>query len=86
MTNQANRVLYTGMTNDLRRRVMEHRSGEGGAFTRRYKAGKLVYYEVFEQVMDAVGREKQIKAGTRQRKVKLIEAANPNWDDLYESL
>ncbi|MGD9049937.1 MAG: GIY-YIG nuclease family protein, partial [Anaerolineae bacterium] len=61
-----NRVLYTGVTGDLRKRVCEHRTGLGGGFTRRYKVTKLVYYEVHEDVRSAIEREKQIKAGSRQ--------------------
>ena len=86
MTNQHNRVLYTGMTNDLLRRAYEHRTGRGGGFTSRYRATKLVYYEVAEDVSAAIAREKQIKGGSRQRKLDLIEAMNPEWRDLYEEL
>jgi putative endonuclease len=86
MTNQHNTVLYTGMTGDLKRRAYEHRTGRGGGFTSRYKAGKLVYYEVTGDVNAAIAREKRIKAGSRQGKIDLIEAMNPEWRDLYEEL
>ena len=86
MTNQHNTVLYTGMTNDLRRRAYEHRTGRGGGFTRRYNVVKLVYYEETGDVNAAIAREKQIKGGSRQKKLDLIEAMNPEWRDLYEEL
>ena len=86
MTNKHNTVLYTGMTGDLRRRAYQHRTGRGGGFTSRYNAGKLVYYEVTEDAISAIAREKQIKAGSRQKKLDLIEAMNPEWRDLYDEL
>ena len=86
MTNKHNQVLYTGMTNDLARRAYEHRTGRGGGFTSKYNATKLVYYEVCEDVRSAIAREKQIKAGSRQKKLDLIDAMNPEWDDLYDGL
>jgi putative endonuclease len=86
MTNQHNRVLYTGMTNDLQRRAYEHRTGRGGGFTSRYRVTKLVYYEIASDVNAAIAREKQIKAGPRQKKIDLIEGMNPEWADLYEDL
>ncbi len=86
MTNKHNRVLYTGVTNDLRRRAYEHRTGRGGGFTSRYNATKLVYYEVCEDPRSAIAREKQIKAGSRQKKLDLIEGMNPEWEDLYPGL
>ena len=86
MTNKHNRVLYTGVTNDLRRRAYEHRSGHGGGFTSRYSVTKLVYYEACADPQSAIAREKQLKAGTRQRKLDLIEGMNPEWRDLYEEL
>jgi putative endonuclease len=86
MTNQHNTVLYTGMTNDLQRRAYEHRTGRGGGFTSRYNVNKLVYYEGTGDVNAAIAREKQIKGGSRQKKLDLIEAMNPEWRDLYEDL
>ena len=81
LTNAHRTVLYTGVTNDLRRRLAEHREGRGGAFTRRYNAHVLVYAEPFPHVNDAIAREKQIKSWSRRRKVDLIEAHNPAWQD-----
>ena len=85
-TNKHNAVLYTGMTGDLQRRAYEHRTGRGGGFTSRYNAGKLVYYEVTGDAKAAVAREKQIKAGSRQNKIDLVEGMNPEWLDLYDEL
>lgn len=86
MTNEYNTVIYTGMTNDLKRRVEEHRLGLIPGFTSRYKVKKLIYFEYFDHVEDAIHREKQIKAGSRQKKIVLIESMNPEWVDLYERL
>lgn len=86
MTNQHNRVLYTGVTNNLYRRVIEHREGRGSSFTTRYNVNKLVYYEVCDYVNDAIEREKQIKGGSRQRKLDLINEMNPEWRDLFTDL
>jgi putative endonuclease len=86
MTNKHNTVLYTGVTNNLRRRVYEHRTGRGGGFTSRYNVTKLAYYEACEDPQSAIAREKQIKGGSRQKKVNLIQATNPTWDDLYDQL
>ncbi len=86
MTNKYNTVLYTGVTNDLRRRVWEHRIGAGSQFASKYRATKLVYYEVTSSIKSAILREKQIKAGSRQRKLDLINSLNPAWNDLAETL
>jgi putative endonuclease len=86
MTNKHNTVLYTGMTNDLKRRAYEHRTGRGGGFTSRYNVNKLVYYEVFADPRSAIAREKQIKAGSRQKKLDLVSGMNPEWRDLYEEI
>ncbi|WP_211214088.1 GIY-YIG nuclease family protein [Salisaeta longa] len=86
LTNAHHTVLYTGMTNDLRRRVAEHRQGEGSAFVRRYNATKLVYAEAYSEVRDAIRREKQLKAGTRAQKVACIQRQNPSWRDLSADL
>jgi putative endonuclease len=83
MTNQEHTVLYTGVTNDLQRRVIEHRSGRGGIFSKRYKIYELVYYESGDNSSQAIFREKQIKAGSRQKKIDLINSVNPEWEDLY---
>ncbi len=84
MTTMTNKVLYTGVTNDLQRRVLEHRSDKGGVFTKKYKLYKLVYYESGNSISSALAREKQIKGGSRKKKVELIVSINPNWDDLFE--
>ena len=84
MTNRYNRVLYTGVTNNLERRVLEHRSGKGSKFTSKYNAKKLVYFECGNNVNEAIAREKQIKAGSRQKKIDLIAEMNPKWHDLYD--
>jgi putative endonuclease len=81
-----NRVLYTGVTNDLLRRVWEHKEKLGDGFTKKYNVSKLVYYEVFEDPENAIMREKQIKAGSRQKKIDLINNFNMEWHDLYEIL
>ena len=76
------RVLYVGVTNDLSRRVAEHKTGEGGQFTRRYRCHKLVHAEEHYDVRDAIQREKSIKGWRRQRKVTLIEQGNSAWTDI----
>jgi putative endonuclease len=86
MTNRYNTTLYTGVTNNLKRRVYEHKSGRGGAFTSRYNLTKLVYYEVTNDVNAAIAREKQIKAGSRQKKIDLVNSMNPEWRDLYDDV
>ncbi len=86
MTNLHHTVLYTGMTNNLLRRVMEHRSGQGSEFTKKYHATKLVYYECGNDVHAVLAREKQIKAGSRQKKIDLINRLNPEWKDLSEEI
>ncbi|HET7111835.1 MAG TPA: GIY-YIG nuclease family protein [Gemmatimonadales bacterium] len=86
LTSRQRRVLYTGVTNDLRRRVAEHRSGQGGAFSRRYSLDTLVWYEWHADITAAIAREKQIKAGSRARKIRLIEHMNPEWRDLSGEL
>jgi putative endonuclease len=87
MTNKRNTVLYTGVTNDLKRRVYEHKEGLTGGFTKKHKTAKLVYYEVFGDVENAILREKQVKGGSRQqREVELINSMNREWLDLYEEL
>jgi putative endonuclease len=82
MTNRNRTTLYTGMTNDLLRRVRQHKSGHGSNFTRRYRLTLLVYFEVFQDVNLAIAREKQIKGITRAKKDALIHIKNPEWRDL----
>jgi len=79
-------VLYIGVTNDLKRRVYEHKNGQGSKFTKKYNVHKLVYYEVFDDPENAIWREKQIKAGSRKKKEALINDFNPNWKDLYDEI
>ena len=86
LTNKGHTVLYTGVTNDLKRRVHGHREKLVEGFTKRYNVTKLVYYEVADSIESAILREKQIKAGSRQRKVDLIGERNPEWRDLSEGL
>ena len=76
------RTLYTGMTNNLPRRISEHRNGQGSIFTGKYRITRLVYYESTNDVHVAIEREKQIKKWRREKKVMLIETMNPNWHDL----
>ena len=78
------RVIYVGMTGFLMARVLRHRAGEGGAFTRKYRVHRLVYYEVFHSVGAAIAREIEIKKWRREKKVALIRAKNPTWGDLAE--
>ena len=86
MTNQHNTVLYTGVTNDLVRRVFQHREKTLPGFTSRYNVDKLVFFEETSDVLAAIAREKQIKGGSRRKKIALIEGLNPGWRDLYRDL
>lgn len=86
MSNKYNTTLYTGVTNDLVRRVHEHKTGVGSKFTHRYHITKLVFYESINDVEAAIRREKQIKAGSRQNKIDLINSINPEWKDLSEDI
>ncbi len=86
MSNKNNTVLYTGVTNDLRRRVYEHKEKMIEGFTKKYHFTKLVYYEILMDAESAIVRAKQIKGGSRRKKEGLIEGMNPQWKDLYEEL
>lgn len=86
MTNEANTVLYTGFTHDLKGRVYTHKEKLIDGFSKKYNVNKLLYYEVCESREGALWREKQIKSGTRKRKMDLIDKMNPKWVDLYETL
>jgi putative endonuclease len=86
MTNKRNTVFYTGVTNDLKRRVYEHKEKLAEGFTKKYNITKLVYYEVFDDIESAILREKQIKAGSRQKKIELINSMNKEWRELQEAL
>jgi|ERR1035437_2542853 putative endonuclease len=86
LANDRNSVLYTGVTNDLARRIAEHKAKIIPGFTKRYNVEKLVYFELFEDATNAIAREKQIKAGSRKKKELLIEKSNPGWEDLYPQI
>lgn len=87
LTNKNNTVLYTGATTDLLRRMHEHRDRKSiRGFSAQYNVTKLVYYEIFPDMLAAQAREKQLKGGSRQKKLNLINAVNPDWDDLFEQL
>jgi putative endonuclease len=82
MTNKSRVVLYTGVTNDLERRVWEHQNGELPGFTKTYKVNRLVYYEDYDDPLEAIAREKEIKGWRRSKKNALVETLNPKWADL----
>ncbi len=84
MANRINTVLYTGVTNDLQRRVYEHKNKLTKGFTEKYNITKLVYYEVFSNPEEAIAAEKKIKGGSRKNKIDLIESINPDFNDLSE--
>ena len=86
MASQRNGTLYTGVTSDLARRVFEHRTKAKGGFSARYNCIYLVWYEGYARIDEAIAREKQIKAGSRQKNLDLINHLNPAWNDLYEEI
>lgn len=86
MTNRRNGAIYVGVTSDIAARVTQHRNGEGADFCRRYGLKRLVYVEQAPTILEAIAREKQMKTWKRNWKIELIEAANPDWDDLYLKL
>ena len=86
MTNQNNTVLYTGVTSDLIKRIIQHRNKTFKGFSAKYNCNKLVYYEIGNGMEGCILREKQIKAGSRIKKIELIEGVNPHWLDLYNDL
>ena len=86
MTNTHNTVLYTGVTNNLQRRVLEHQAGKDSAFKKKDNVTKLVYFECGDEVNTAIFREKQIKAGSRRKKEELIDSLNPEWKDLFDEI
>ena len=86
LTTKDNTALYTGVTSDLARRIAQHQARQGSRFTAKYNVTKLVYFEEFGDIRDAIAREKQIKAGSRQKKIDLINITNPDWRDLAEDL
>jgi putative endonuclease len=87
MTNNNNTTLYTGVTSDLKVRVYQHKNNfYPDSFSARYNLHKLVYYEAFNSIVDAIAREKQIKGGSRKKKEALIHGFNPEWKDLYDEV
>jgi len=86
LASKRNGTLYIGVTNNLLKRVHQHKNDVTEGFTRKYNVHSLVYYEVFNRIQDAITREKQMKKWKRQWKMELIEKSNPNWEDLFESL
>jgi putative endonuclease len=86
LSNKNNTTLYAGVTNNITRRVWEHKNSRGTSFTSKYQTTKLVYFEVFNNIYEAIKREKQIKGGSRLKKVNLIIKSNPNFNDLYKSI
>jgi len=83
LANRYRNVLYVGVTNNLARRVYEHKQKLNHGFTSQYHVDQLVYYELYPSITDAISREKMIKKKSRRGKIKLIESMNPNWQDLY---
>ena len=86
LSNKVDTVLYVGVCEDIIKRVYEHKEKFVEGFTKRYNISKLVYYERYEAILDAIQREKQLKAGSRKKKIELIEKMNPNWKNLYDDL
>jgi len=86
LTNATNTVLYTGATSNLAKRLWEHRNHLVAGFTKTYKVTRLVYFETFETMLQAISREKQIKAGSRKKKITLINTFNPDWTDLIDTI
>jgi putative endonuclease len=86
MSNKNNTVIYTGVTNNLVRRVYEHKEKLIEGFTKKYNCSKLVWYEVHSNAYDAISREKKIKGGSRKKKIELINSMNPEWKDLYNEI
>ena len=87
LTNKHSTVLYVGVTSDLTKRIIRHKNGfYENAFSKRYHVTKLVHYEEFDSIVKAITREKQLKAGSRQKKVNLVNQYNPEWKDLFGNL
>jgi putative endonuclease len=86
VANRRNGAIYTGVTSDLVARTWQHREGINRGFSRRYDCKRLVWFELHGDMVTAIAREKQLKGGSRQKKIKLIEAANPHWHDLYPEI
>lgn len=86
MSNKKNGTIYIGVTSNLVKRVYEHKNQVTKGFSAKYHCHDLVYYEIFENMENAICREKQLKAGSRKKKIELIENMNTNWQDLYPDL
>ncbi len=86
MANKPQGTLYIGVTSDIIKRVYEHKNDFVDGFTRKYELKSLVYYEVFDEIAEAIKREKQLKEWQRKWKIELIEKQNPKWEDLYETI
>jgi putative endonuclease len=87
LTNKYNKILYTGVTSNLKNRIVEHKEKKyKNSFTSKYNTYKLVYYNGFHTIEEAIAEEKRIKGGSRKNKIELIESINPEWDDLYNQL
>ena len=84
--NKNNTTIYTGITSDLKRRIWEHKNKTTKGFSSKYNLYKLLYYEIYNDPENAIIREKQIKSGSREKKIELIESMNPKWIDLYDNL
>ena len=84
--NRKNGTLYVGVTSDLIKRIYQHKNKLIKGFSKKYGLDKLGYYKIYDDIESAIAREKQIKAGSRKKKIDLIEKINPNWNDLYDSL
>ncbi len=86
LTNRTNKVIYAGVTSNLKKRIYEHKEKLVKGFTRKYNVDKLVYYEALDRIDDAILREKQIKGGSRDKKIKLIKSLNSEFRDLYDEI
>jgi putative endonuclease len=84
--NERNGTLYTGVTSDLIKRIYQHKTKQADGFTKKYDIDKLGYFEIYDDIITAIEREKQIKAGSRKKKLALIENGNPEWNDLYDGI
>jgi putative endonuclease len=86
LTNQTGSVLYIGVTSDIIKRIYEHKEKLVEGFSKKYSLDKLVYYECFDDIKDAIAREKQLKGGNRKKKLDLVNGMNPKWDDMYSKI
>jgi putative endonuclease len=86
LTNQTVSVLYIGVTSDIIKRIYEHKEKLVEGFSKKYSLDKLVYYECFDDIQNAIAREKQLKGGNRKKKLDIVNSMNPKWDDLYDKI